>query len=205
MSPAEKPVMQPANYLSRADKEVSSFELMKFIECLHLVRGRLTGPEASLLHCLIMRGWTHGRFRVSQSLLSLQSGLTTRTISRILKSFEAEGLIRRHRRRNQTSEVVLQECRWTEDARYLFRNDELRERAVDQFIQRAWRHSRPPSEREERARRSPRPDDKDQATTDQAHQPAKEGGESATVFPEPWSDADYAEAERAILEHKTSS
>lgn len=205
MSPAEKPVMQPAIYLSRADKEVSSFELMKFIECLHLVRGRLTGPEASLLHCLIMRGWTHGRFRLSQSLLSLQSGLTTRTISRILKSFEVEGLIRRYRRRNQTSEVVLQECRWTEDARHLFWNDELRERAVDQYIQRAWRHSRPPGKREELATRSRGTDDEDQGASDQVHKAVNEGGEPANAFPEPWSDADLAEAERAVLERRTSS
>jgi hypothetical protein len=188
MTDDEPTTMKPAFYLSRGNNQISSFELMKFIECLHLARGKLSGPEASLLHCLIMRGWTAGTFRVPQSILSLQTGLTTRTISKVARVFEVEGLIRRVQRRNKTTEYTLLRCEWSERAQFLFWNDETREKAIDEFVEKAWRHSRKQHTAVAPEDGIPQKGDEVQSSSDNADSPTPQPEDLWP--PDPWTEED---------------
>ena len=139
-----------------------------------------------------MRGWTNGTFRVPQSILSLQTGLTTRTISRLAKVFEAEGLIRRVQRRNRTTEYALLTCDWTERAQHLFWYDEVREKAIDAFVQQAWRHSKREDPITEASGEPQEPTDSQQPA---AMKPLEAEVPEAAQPQEPWTDDDMAAVE----------
>ncbi|MBZ0135999.1 MAG: helix-turn-helix domain-containing protein [Planctomycetes bacterium] len=139
MPDPDRSAFVPAVQLStNPNKNVSSYELFKFIECIHLVRQRLSCSEACVLHCLVMRGWSKGHFRVSQAFWALQTGLTVRTVQKVLKTFEDEGLIRRTPRRGGAMQTELTECATVEEAVFLFQNDTERTRRTDEFVTKAW-------------------------------------------------------------------
>lgn len=125
-------VFMPAKHLSvDENREASSFELSKFMECIHINRGHLSVAEASLLHILLLRGWRKGVLMVPQSILALQTGLSIRSISTILKRFEEEVTIDRKIQKNRPSIITLSDKGVLMRATWLYQDDERRRRLIE--------------------------------------------------------------------------